>query len=539
MGSPLLAQLVIGYTVLLTFDLWSCALCLTEQCTSLGVLYAVDGSNGVRIMSATEGNKKYEIARLRNHSLPSAECDPNDNCMLQCFNCNDGNETVCCTLPVINVTGDNHLAILQFQQQSDVEAPPFQLQDQAILSQNSDCVTAQVFFTGNPEELPVVCVNTKLDDQSYIWFLKLTYDSTNISGTARFILSDDFKLLDLTSPLSLSEFRSLERSECNFPAIFFVANSLVYTIIEQTDGFIFHDPLISIPDCFLPLDVGYMYIGQLHLRLQCSEYIAKLFTACGSREVVEIFDSRNKTVYQCVSTMGNTANVTLQNDLLNVTVSGSPQEFEGVIPSQYFPFMENISYAFCNVGRNISFVFALRNGSVFSLSLTTGKLYSLSHNSCNSSTNTYARGQCYKTRNTTIPNVIGAHDFEESTFKIANLSCPNNPIVANIEMDSLPPLVTLVKLSSGVCMCPSSGTDPITSKSHLPMSEASLSPTHSYTVSTTPVVSGSSTNDNPIETLKPTAVSRPTANSKHSKWAWALTGLTLLILPALLVFCMW
>ena len=498
----------------------------------------MDDSNDVRIMSATEGNKKYEIALLRNHSLPSAECDANDNCMLQCFNCNDETVHVCCTLPIINQTGHNHLAILQFQEQNDIEASPFQLRDQAILSQNSDCVTAQVFFTGNPEKIPVACVNTKLEDQSYIWFLKLSYDSTNISSTAR-LTPDKFKLLHLTSPLSLSEFLSLERSECQFPAIFFVAHSSVYPIIQQTGGFIFPDPLISIPDCFLPLDVGYMHMGKLHLRLQCSEYIAKLFTACGSQEVVEIFDSRNKTVYQCVSTMGNTANVTLQNDLLNVTVSGSPQEFEGVIPSQYFPFMENISYAFCNVGRNVSFVFALRNGSVFSLSLTTGKLYSLSHNSCNSSTNTYARGQCYKTRNTTIPDVVGAYDFEESTFKVANLSCPNNPIVANIEMDSLPSLVTLVRLSRGVCMCASSGTEPITSEGHLPMSEASLSPTHSYTVSTTPVVSGSSTNDNPIETLKPTAVPRPTANSKHSRWYWALIVLTLLFLPVLLVFCYW
>lgn len=498
----------------------------------------MDDSNGVRIMSATEGNKKYEIALLRNHSLPSADCDPIDTCMLQCFNCKDGDETVCCTLPVVNRTGDNHLAILQFQQQSDVESSPFRPQDQAILSQDSDCVTAQVFFTGNPEELSVACVNTKLDDQSYIWFLRLTYDSTNISGTAKFILSNDFQLLHLTSPLSLSEFLSLERSECHFPAIFFVANSSVYSIIQQADHFIFPNPLISIPDCFFPLDVSYMHMNQLHLRLQCSEYIAKLFTACGFQEVVEVFDSRNKTVYQCVSTMGNTANVTLQNDLLNVTVIGSPQEFEGVIPSQYFPFMENISYAFCNVGRNVSFVFALRNGSVFGLSLTTGKLYSLSHNSCNSSTNTYARGQCYKTRNTTIPNVIGAYDFEESTFKIANLSCPNNPVVANIEMDSLPPLVTLVRLSRGVCMCPSSGTEPITSKGLLPMSEASLSPTNSYTVSTTLVVSRSSTNDNPIVTPTTTVVSRPTANSKHSKRLWALTGLTLLfLLPVLLVLC--
>lgn len=534
MGSSF-AQLVIGYTVLLTFDLWSCALCLTEQCASLGVLYAVEDSNGVKIVSAMEGNKKYEIAELRNHSLPSAECEPNfDNCMLQCFKCSDEEETVCCTLPVVNETGGNHLAMLQFRQQSD-KLPPLRLQDQAVLSQDSDCVTAQVFFTGIPEQLPVACINTKVNE-SYIWFLQLVYESANISGTARFELPNEFKLLHLTNPLSLSEFLSLERSECHVPAIFFVANSAVYTIIQQDDGPTFQEPSVSIPDCFLPLDIGDMHMGQLHLRLQCSEYIAKLFTACGSQEVVEIFDSRNETVYQCVSTMGNTANVTLQNDLLNVTVSGSPQEFEGVIPSQYFPFMENISYAFCDVGRNVSFVFALRNGSVSSLSLTTGKLVSLSHNSCNSSTNTYARGQCYKTRNTTILNVVGAYDFEDSTFKIANLSCPNNPVVANIEMDSLPPLVAIVKLSRSVCVCPSSE---ITSKSYLPISEASLSPTNSYTVSTTPVVSASPTNDNLIETLSPTAVPRPTANSKHSKWFWALTALTLLVLIPVLVICCW
>lgn len=473
-----------------------------------------------------EGNKKYEIALLSNYSLPTAECEPNyDNCKLQCFECNDGEETVCCTLPVLNKTGSNHLAVLQFQQQSGMESPPFQLKDHTILFQDANCVAAQVFFTGTPEELPVACINT--NDQSYIWFLKLV----NVSGTPRFKFPDKFTRLHLTSPLSLSEFLSLGPLECHVPAIFFVAQSAVYTISQIDGDFSFSEPK-NISDCFFPLDVGYMHMDQLHLRLQCSENIAKLFTACGTREVVEIFDSRTRTVYQCVSKMGHTANVTLQNDLLNVTVSGSPQEFEGVLPSQYFPFMDSISYAFCDVGRNISFVFALRNGSIFSLSLTTGQLYSLSHNSCNSSTNTYTRGQCHKTRNTAIPNVIGAYDSKDSTFRMANLSCPDNPIVANIEMDSLPPLVAFVRLSMGDCMCRSSRGNQISSESHLPMSEPSLSPTNSYTAYNTQSNS-QSTKDIPIETQ--TVVSNRTVHSSH-KGFWALTGLTLLVLiPIFLV----
>lgn len=487
----------------------------------------MEDSNGVKILSAMEGNRTQEITQLMNYSLPTVGCEAIfDNCRLQCFECEYGEESMCCTLPVINATGSNHLAILQLGQLNSIESAPFELRDTAIISQNSDCITAQVFFPGDPDHRSVACIYTNRNRSTGVCFLKLVYDSTNILGTAEFLESPQG--CGSFDPQSLSEFSSIELPECFSPAIFFVAQNSVYTIsVVGMDGIsVFKQ---EIPDCNFPLDISYMHLGELHLRLQCSEHTTKLYTACGSHEVVEVFDSRNRSVYQCESSTGNTANLTLQNGLLNVTVSGSSQEFSNVIPSQNFSFM-NISYAFCDVGINIQFVFALRNGSIFSLSLTTGKLSILSHDSCNSTTNTYTRGQCYKTRNTTIPNVIGAYDFEDSTFKMANLSCPENPIIANIEVDPIPPLAAFVQISREDCMCPSSKNIQISSTIYF---EPSLSPTNSYSMFTSPVTSPS-TNESPTETSP--VVSNPRLQSGPNKALWALTALILLIVPVIVLF---
>ena len=216
----------------------------------------------------------------------------------------------------------------------------------------------------------------------------------------------------------------------------------------------------SIEDCLFPIDVGYIETDEqpterLLLRVQCTEYIMKLYTACGTQTVVATYDSRvNGTIYQCTKMDDLRANLTFRDGFVNFTTSGSIQEFGDIAQSHVFPYTENISYGFCNVGKDVNFVFALRNGSVFSLSFTTGLISTLTHNSCNSSTDTYARGHCYKARMTRTPDIVVAYDYTDSSFKVANLSCPENPMVSTIHLSPRPPLTGFVQLSGGQsCGC--------------------------------------------------------------------------------------
>ena len=514
------------------------------MCCSLALIYAVEDSDGVKIMGATEGAVPYEITHLTNHFLPAVGCQPNyEHCELRCAVCREGEESICCTLPVLNEVGTNHLALLQLRQPS-AESLQFELLDCAVITHGADCIAAQVFTSRRFGRHFVACINTTVVGDAYIWFLELSYDTNDISGTAGFPMNSRYTVFDdFDSPLSLSEILFVESTGVgcfSSTNIFFTAQGSVFTVGQKNNIFDFSDETIL--DCLHPLDVSYLEgNSKLLLRLQCSDYITKLFAACGSQEVVETYDSRsNGTIYQC-SEMGLHANITLQDGLLNFTSSASLEDFANAMPSLSFPFAENISYGFCDVGSGVNFVFGFSNGSVFSLSLTSGKIFTLAHNSCDDSSDTYTRGHCYKARTTNIRNIIGNYDFQDSSFHLANLSCPEHSIVARIPMNPKPPLAAFVHVSGDTCACRSSSDD---QTSYLPFStmiEPSLSSTISQSVtvpsSPLPPVTSSSppTEVSPTTMPTPVVVHRPPTNP-DSKWLLALVGIPVVFILILATY---
>jgi hypothetical protein len=409
------------------------------------IIYAKENDDGVVIMGTSERGPAYEIFQLTNHTLPAAECQPSyAHCDLSCFPCKGREDSKCCTLPVINATGGNYLAVLQLIQQG--EESSFELHDHALITHNNtDCVMAHTFTRASGQSF-VVCINTTTSvNNAYIWFLELGYDAANISGTAAFPANSTFKLFPiLSSSLSLSEISYVESLDDGCPGhshVFSVTNSKVYTVNAEFNNIRF-DPPVTIPDCSHPLDINYVEGNRnLLLRVKCSDYVTRLFSVCNTRKVVEIYDSRsNGTFYQCRDGPLR-ANLTLRDDLLNFTTMASLQDLS-IMPSQYFPFAENIAYGSCNFD---SFVFALHNGSVFSLSLSSGKISTLANNSCDNSTDMYARGQCYKVQEFRTPNIVDVYDYQDSSFKVANLSRPEHPIVARIPVEPRPPMAAIVQ----------------------------------------------------------------------------------------------
>ena len=188
------------------------------------------------------------------------------------------------------------------------------------------------------------------------------------------------------------------------------------------------------------------------IRVQCSQHITKLVTACGSHRRLEVYDSQ--TLCQCGVLNTDTrvlVNVTLRDDLISFKATGDLPIFENISRSHPFSFTPNISYSFCHIESDLAFVFGLSNGSVFSFSFTTGKTSILARNSCNSTTNTYTRGECYKARLYNPSGVVLVYDYVDSSFVVTNLSCLEDPVVARIVVYPLPPLDELVRGPGGSC----------------------------------------------------------------------------------------
>ena len=438
-------------------------------------------------MGAVMDSPPHKIGQLRNHSLPTTGCEPNyDQCELRCFPCGDlgdgdtggvapgggvseggdgesGNEgggaTLCCTLPVLNSTGGNGLALLHLHRSaSSLESPPrlLWLQNQTVINHGSDCVIGHTFDREQQGNLVVTCVNTTAsttDDFAFFWFLYLSYDG---SDAPEFMSQQFTGFKNFPGSLSLSETRYLQASygDCQYQEnFFFVASSQGYTTNIQGDRIIIAEQG-SISECWFPIDVAYIETDRLLLRVQCSQFITKLVTACGSHRTVEIYDSRvNGTIYQCgVAGTDVRVNLTLGNSSIRFTATEDLVVFENISHSHPFPFTTDVSYGFCSVGRDdLSFVFGLSNGSVLSLSFSSGRLSTLAHNSCSRSVETYTRGECYKARMTTSPGVVLAYDHRDSRFVVANLSCVEEPVVARIHVQRRPPLAEFVEGLGGSC----------------------------------------------------------------------------------------
>ena len=460
------------------------------------MIYAEETDNGVGIYSASEKSPCHEITLLANHSLPTIDCGPDFlHCELTCFACGEEHK-LCCTMPVVNSTGKNFLALLQLQQPVSDDSK-FQLVDCSIMPTNADCVAARVFSRPpklNPDiEHFVACINTTDGASSYAWFLPLVFNASDISGTSQLktepLQTSEYRRL--YSPLSLSKLLHVEvsnsRSGCEASGnVFFVANGLVSTLRVDAEAPAFTDSNgDTIAECTHPVDIAYLQRDELLLRVQCSDNIMNVFTPCGTRSVIETYDSRiDGTIYQCTNFKEDLhLDLTLQDDLLNVTSTNNPDVLVHLIPSQQFPFTANISHAFCEADDDISFVFMLRNGSIFSLSLATGELYAITRNSCNSSSN-----QCYRARRTGINNTIAAYDYQDSSFLFFNISCPAEPVVVRIPKYPLPPLAAYVQVVTGdeanLCRCRISNDDRTSSLIEPLFSSTVI--THSMTTSRAP-----------------------------------------------------
>ena len=206
-------------------------------------VYADEDADDIIVMGVAEGRMEYEITRLVNYSLPRAGCEPNfELCELQCFACDETEESMCCTLPVVTVTGGNNRVLMKLHWSKDGEF--LQLQELANISHNEDCVLAHVYI--RPGGYPFVdCINTTAstatEDHAYIFFLELDYEPANIAETARFIQGTRFaQFFNFPGALSLSEPRYVRSSndDClSLHNIFFVANSRGYAVSYSFDDF--------------------------------------------------------------------------------------------------------------------------------------------------------------------------------------------------------------------------------------------------------------------------------------------------------------
>ena len=428
-------------------------------------IYAEEDGTGVNITAAAANRQPHLITQLRNHSLPVTGCEPNyEQCDLRCFTCGeiDGDPSYCCTLPVVNSTGGNALALLQLQWSASHEQTPrvLQLQNQTIISHNEDCVMAHTFDREQGDRF-VSCINTTASTTShfaFIWFLDIVHEGSSTLGF-RGRQYTDFG--EFPGPLSLSETRYVQSSygDCQYPDnVFFVASSQGYTTNVRDSNIVIASHW-NITDCWYPTDVSYVRTNRLLLRVQCSQYITKLVTACGSHMTVESYDSRvNGTMYQCgVARVAGVAgtevrvNLTLGDELIWFTATEDLPLFENISVSHPFHLTSNISYGFCEVGNDLTFIFALNNGSVLSLSFITGNISTLAHTSCTGSTDTYTRGQCYKARKASVPGLVIAYDHHNSNFVVANLSCPDDPVVGRVPVHPMPPLAGFVGGSDLTC----------------------------------------------------------------------------------------
>ena len=407
-------------------------------------------------MAAVSDRPSTKITQLQNYSLPAVGCEPNfKQCELRCFPCqHEEGENLCCTLPVLNSTGGNGLAFLQLRRANEQEySSPIWLQNQTIGVRNWDCVMGHTFDRKDGNRV-ISCFNTSIDS-AYIVFVYLIHDTS----TLQFSVQQYTSFENFPGPLALSETRYLSESngDCQYKEnVFFVSISEAYTTNINGDNEVIIPQSGTISDCWYPIDVAFIETNlHLLLRVQCSQHITKLVTACGSHRTVEVYDSRiNGTLCQCSVLDTDTrvlVNVTLRDDLICFTATGDLPIFENISRSHPFSFTPNISYSFCHIESDLTFVFGLSNGSVFSFSFTTGKTSILARNSCNSSTDSYARGECYKTHLYNSSSVVLAYDHVDSSFVVANLSCLEDPVVARIVVYPLPPLDELVRGPGGSC----------------------------------------------------------------------------------------
>ena len=468
-------------------------------------MYAEQDLDDVRILCSGGGSstEPYEIVRLSNHSLPAAGCEPNfAQCSLQCFPCEEGRDLECCTLPVLNGRGDNSLALLQLEwaasntssnnATTDNPGPrTLTLRNHTVINHGQDCTTAHVYIrASNSHSNPhfVDCINITASSQAYMFFLNLMYNIDNVAQSAQLSETSYFaRFEDFPGSLSLSEILYLQSfpGDCSsVRSVFFVANAQGYMASER-DSFNFIFEWGPIEDCLFPLDVNYIEVDESFLlRVQCSQFVTKLFTACGSLTTVATYDSRvNGTMHQCRKGEDLRGNLTFIDDSVTFTTAGNIQDFGNIVPSHSFPFTQDMVYGFCLVGSDVSFVFGLSNGSVLSLSFSTGKFSTIANNSCDSSsTDTYVRGHCYKahTAMNGQQDVVVGYDYVGSQFKAVDLSCPGNPVVERLTVEPRPPLAGFLVDPQATC----GGCPPVPSPS---------SPGGSSTLVSSSVGSGSTT----------------------------------------------
>ena len=440
----------------------------------LCVVYPQEVEEGIKILAVMDSSPPYEITLLKNHSLPTVGCQPNySQCDLRCFRCGDSSSGEwCCMLPVLSSAGRNGLAIIQLFW-SDTErnstSGVLQLKNQTIITHNEDCVIAHSFDRQLGGYF-VSCINTT--DQAYLLFM----DISN-SDDAPELMSRQYTIFSkFPGSLSLSEPRYVQASynrDCQYPDnVFFVASSQGYTTNVLDENIIIAASW-NISDCWYPTDISYIEGSLLLLRVQCSQYITKLVIACGLHRTVETYDSRvNGTMYQCgVPGTDVRVNLTLGNELISFMTTEEHPLFENMSRSHPFHLTREIAYGFCLVGSDLTFVFGLNNGSVFSHSFTSGNLSCVAQDSCDGTTGNYTRGECYKTRPvSSSPDLVVAYDHSTSNFIVANLSCPTHPVVGQIQVEPRPPLAGFVGGFGGTCA------------SHTPppvmTSESTVSPTH-------------------------------------------------------------
>ena len=512
-------------------------------------LYVEEDGDSVRVLGISEGGTVYEIVRLTNYSLPTTECGPNFiHCELQCFSCTEGGDDKCCTFPVVGEEGGNELALfhIQWSVEESGSSSSLQLQGLATIAHNQDCVTAHTYVLPSGQHY-VDCINTTAGDNAYFLLFSLHYDVADIAATSTDNLVQEkfVRFSDFTGPLSLSDTLYVQPSNGDgCPAlqnIFFVADNTGYTFGVEEDRIKFINKW-EIGDCEIPRDIGYLLTAQngLLLRVQCSKYTTKLFTLCTNQAVVATYDSRiNGTLYQCVKDTLR-ANLTLQHDYINITTSGSLQEFGVTEESHDFPFLGNISYAFCNIGSDVSFVFGHHNGSILSLSFTSGKISTIARNACDNLTETYTREHCYKARMTNTRDLIMTYDYHDAKLKVANLSCPESPVVESTLLHPKPPMATFLLDSERTYECRNNsidvGTSSIVSNStvHRSLTATPTTVAQSRTVTSSPVmISSTLTSEMSISPESTPTSSLPTRSKPQSLKLLPL--LVLLIVPVIII----
>ena len=394
-------------------------------CPSIHVIQAREDSDGVVISGTSGKHAPYVIGQLYGYSLP-VDCESSyDRCGLGCEAC-DGDDAQCCMMPVTDSLGENFLSFLKLRQpRANSE---YKLIERVAISTEADCIAAHTY--SRPRGLLykhfAACLNTTGNGDSYLWLREYSYNGSNISESSHFrddieapdSLSRRSYALHIDSPLSLSQLVYLDNSSSECLArsnLFFSSNGTVVTTKLSSNTKLFQESYPPIPDCSQPLDVSDFEGGDQFLRIQCSDYVTKIFTPCGSQTVIQTYDSRvNGTVFQCKK---NKLNLRLEDGFLNIT------SYDGSEKQSNFPFefTRNISQGLCVEDRHSAFVFVLRNGSVFSISLATGELSMLSLSSCNDSK--YDRRQCFNVRYTGVKNTIAVYDYRKSELLLTNFTC--------------------------------------------------------------------------------------------------------------------